>query len=83
MTHRQRLSRSTTNLAEGQQTPRVKDAAIVTQLPGEGHHSDDSSPSTNILTAQGANLDASTVFVDPGYFAAIRFLCCGAASLRR
>ncbi|HEY1903976.1 MAG TPA: ABC transporter permease [Terracidiphilus sp.] len=57
------------------QLPGVQAAAVSTELPGQGHIRDD------VFTIRehpplpkGQVLDASTVFVDPGYFSAMRIL---------
>jgi predicted permease len=55
------------------QLPGVEAAAVATTLPGEGHQGDD------VFTIRehpplpkGQVLDADTIFVDPGYFSAMR-----------
>jgi predicted permease len=55
------------------QLPGVQAAAVSTELPGQGHIRDD------VFTIRehpplpkGQVIDASTVFVDPGYFSAMR-----------
>ena len=53
--------------------PGVRDAALGTVLPGQGHHTDDAiTVHEHPPLAQGKWLDASTRWVDPGYFQSIK-----------
>jgi putative ABC transport system permease protein len=53
--------------------PGVRDAALSTVLPGEGHYNDDAiTVHEHPPLAQGKWIDASTRWVDPGYFQSMK-----------
>jgi predicted permease len=53
--------------------PGVRDAALSTVLPGQGHYNDDAiTVHEHPPLAQGKWLDASTRWVDPGYFQSMK-----------